>query len=298
MKSKTDNKMKTNNQNKKSISMPGVPYRTNIPISWCPGCPNHMILESVRRAFINLEKQGMKKENLVTVSGIGCHGKIFDYLDNSSFYGLHGRPIPAAMGIKFGNPNLKVVVFAGDGDTYSEGMEHFIHACRFNPDITFLVHDNQSFSLTTGQPTPTSQKTFKSKSMPLGVVASPLNPLLLALSAGASFVARCNARDLDHTQDIVEKAMKHKGFAYVEIIQDCIIFNTEINNREYLMYKLPDKERSLKEAMDLVQEYDYNGSGKIALGIFYKKERKTLEENWPQLENLKKKGIGWSSVKR
>ncbi|MEK6945799.1 MAG: thiamine pyrophosphate-dependent enzyme [Nanoarchaeota archaeon] len=284
---------------KKDISMKGVPFRTNTKITWCPGCPDHMILESLRRAFVSLEKQGFKKENFVNVSGIGCHGKIFDYLNTSSFYGLHGRPIPAAIGIKFGNPNFKVVVSAGDGDTYSEGMEHFIHACRFNPDITLLVHDNQSFSLTTGQPSPTSQLTFKSKSQPLGVVSSPINPLMIALSAGASFVARCNARDLDHTQEIIEKAIKHKGFAYVEIIQDCIIFNVEINNRDYMMYKIPEKDRSLKDAMQLAQEYDYNlGKGKIPLGIFYKKEKKTLEENWPQLQDLKKKGIGWSDLKR
>jgi 2-oxoglutarate ferredoxin oxidoreductase subunit beta len=283
----------------KNISMKGVKFRTNAKITWCPGCPDHMILESLRRAFVSLEKQGVKKENLVTVSGIGCHGKIFDYLNTSGFYGLHGRPVPTAIGIKFGNPNLNVIVSAGDGDTYSEGMEHFIHACRFNPDITLLVHDNQSFSLTTGQPSPTSQLTFKSKSQPLGVVSSPINPLLIALSSGASFVARCNARDLDHTQEIIEKAIKHKGFAYVEIIQDCIIFNAEINSRDYLMYKVSEKDRSLNDAMKIAQEYDYNlGKGKIPLGIFYKQERKTLEENWPLLGELKKQGVGWSGFKR
>ena len=140
-----------------------IPFKTSKVITWCPGCPNHMILESTRNALINLTKKGFKKENFAMTAGVGCHGKIFDYLNTSGLYGLHGRSIPTAIGIKMGNPNLKVLAFAGDGDTYSEGMEHFIHACRFNPDITLIVHDNQSFSLTTGQATPTSQKGFKTK---------------------------------------------------------------------------------------------------------------------------------------
>lgn len=284
---------------KKSVEFPGLPLRTNAPITWCPGCPDFMILEGERRAFLSLIKKGLKKENLVLVAGIGCHGKIFDYMNISGFYGLHGRDIPAAIGIKIGNPNLEVVVNAGDGDTYSEGMEHFIHACRFNPDITLLVHDNQSFSLTTGQATPTSQLGFKTKAEPLGEFNKPLNPIHLALSAGATFVARCNARDLDHTQKIIEEAIQHKGFSFVEIIQDCLVFNPEMNNRDKQMYKLPDKKRDFMEAIRISQEYDYTSKeGKIPLGIFYQTYRKTLHEEWPQLEMLKKKGVGWKGVRR
>lgn len=277
----------------------GVDLRTDKKITWCPGCPDHIILESSRRAILSLIKQGFKRENFAMVAGVGCHGKIFDYLNISGIYGLHGRPIPTATGMKIGNPNLNILVFAGDGDTYSEGMAHFIHACRFNPDITLIVNDNQSFSLTTGQATPTSQLGFKTKAEPLGDFNQPLNPIHLALSAGASFVARCNANDIEHTQKMIEEAVKHKGFSFVEIIQDCIIFNLDANNKETRMYKVSDKNKSLQEALRLSQEFDYNlGKGKIPIGIFYKHHRKTLYEEWPQLKKLRQKKIGWKHLKK
>lgn len=283
----------------KNAEMKGADYRTVEKPTWCPGCPNHMIMESVRRAFRSLVKDGEKKENFCITAGVGCHGKMFDYLNVSGFYGLHGRPVPLATGIKLGNPNLKVVAFAGDGDTYSEGLQHFMHACRTNPNITLIVHDNQAFSLTTGQATATSQTGFKTKAEPLGDQNTPFNPILLALCAGAGFVARCNARDLDHTTKIIKDAINHKGFSYVEVIQDCLIFNLDINNRDFRMYKLNDKKRTLDEALKLAREYNYElGEGKIPLGIFYKDEKLCLEDKWPQLVDLQKKGIGWKGIKR
>lgn len=282
-----------------SKDKPGVELMTNQKITWCPGCPDHIILESARRALLSLMKQGYKRDNFAMTAGIGCHGKIFDYLNVSGVYCLHGRSIPTAMGIKFGNPNLNVMVFAGDGDTYSEGMAHFIHACRFNPNLTLFVHDNQSFSLTTGQATPTSQLGFKTKFEPLGTYNSPLNPIHLALSAGASFVARCNAKDILHTQQIMEQAIKHQGFAFVEIIQDCLVFNLYANDQDRFMYKIPEGDNDLTQAMTLAQEYNYNnGQGKIPIGVFYAKPRPTLDDSWPQLIDLKNKKVGWKGLKK
>jgi len=277
----------------------GAPLRTIQNSSWCPGCPDHMILESSRRAILSLIEQGYKKENFAMTAGVGCHGKIFDYLNISGIYGLHGRAIPTAIGIKLGNPNLNVIAYAGDGDTYSEGMAHFIHACRFNPDITLVVHDNQSFSLTTGQATPTSQLGYKSKAEPLGEFNQPINPIHLALVAGASFVARCNARDIVHTQKILQQAIKHEGFSFVEIIQDCIVFNLEVNNRDDKMYHLLDKNRSMKQALNYAQEFDYNNTeSKIPLGIFYQKHRNSLNEEWPILHKLAKSKKTWRDLKK
>ncbi len=287
----------------KGAEMSGQPLRTKTKISWCPGCPNHMILESVKKAVESLVKQGYKHENFAISTGIGCHGKIFDYLNLSGIYCLHGRAIPVGIGMKLGNPNLNILTFAGDGDCYSEGMEHFIHVCRFNPDMTLIVHDNQSFSLTTGQATPTSQIGFKTKAEPLGEFNKPLNPILLALTAGASFIARCNSRDIDHTSQIIQQAIKHKGFSYIEVIQDCMIFNLEANGKDTRMYKLPEtqnkKNRTFDEAIKIAREYDYNSKeGKIPLGIIYQTEKPSLEDEWPQLVELKKKKIGWKGVKR
>jgi len=261
--------------------------------TWCPGCPNHMILESVKRTIAKLISSGYKQEQFAMTTGIGCHAKIFDYLNISGIYGLHGRVIPTCLGMTLGNPNLKVIGFAGDGDTYSEGIAHFIHAGRFNTDMTLVVHDNQSFSLTTGQATPTSQQGYKSKAEPLGEFNIPLNPIKLALSSGVSFIARCNARDINHTAEILEKAVKHKGFSFVEIIQDCLIFNLDANNKDKLMYKILDN-KDKKKAEQFANEWDYNDkNGKIPLGVIYSEIRPTLTDEWPQLKELKSKKVGW-----
>ena len=263
--------------------------------TWCPGCPNFMILEAVKKAISKLIQEGIKQENFSMVTGIGCHAKIFDYINLSGIYGLHGRVIPTALGIKLGNPNLNVLGFAGDGDTYAEGMEHFIHAGRFNANMTLIVHDNQSFSLTTGQPAPTTQEGYKSKANPLGEFNHPINPIELSLASGTGFIARCNAKDIDHTAEILEKAIKHKGFSFVEIIQDCLIFNSEFDKgRDKLTYKIPDN-NDLQKAHALAHEWDYNNkTGKIPIGVIYQTDRPSLEEKWPQLRGLMKKKIGWN----
>ena len=262
--------------------------------TWCPGCPNNMILDSFKQTisnFIDLKKY--KKEDFAITTDIGCHAKIFDYLTLSGFYSLHGRAIPTGIGIKLGNPNLKVITFAGDGAVYSEGIEHLIHAFKYNADTTLIVHDNQSFSLTTGQPTPTTQQGFISKSEPLGVFDKPINPLKLALALNATFIARTNARDMAHMTKVFTKAINHKGFSFVEVIQDCLIFNLEINNKDNIMYKIKDN-TDKKIAEKLANEYDYNSkNGKIPLGIIYQSKEPTLEDKWPQLRDLMKRKIGW-----
>ena len=273
--------------------------KTNYEITWCPGCPDFMILESAKKAFSDLiEQKFCKHEDISIVTGIGCHAKIFDYLNTSGFYGLHGRVLPTALGVKLGNPNLSVVGFAGDGDTYAEGMEHFIHAGRYNADMTLVVHDNRAFSLTTGQATPTSQQGYKTKAEPLGEFNIPLNPIKLALASGVTFIARCNAKNIEHTAEILKKAIKHKGFSFVEIMQDCLIFNLEINNLDKLMHEVENK-NDMKKAQELADEWNYNTkTGKIPIGILYETHRPTLEEEWPQLQNLLKKKIGWKNLKR
>ncbi len=263
--------------------------------TWCPGCPNFMILESAKKVISKLTSEGRMQEDFVMATGIGCHAKIFDYLNISGIYGLHGRVLPTCMGMKLGNPNLTVIGFAGDGDTYAEGMAHFIHAGRYNADMTLIVHDNQSFSLTTGQATPTSQQGYTNKAKPLGEFNLPLNPIKLALASGTSFVARCNARDITHTTEVLEKAVKHQGFSFVEIIQDCLIFNRESNNKDKLMYKISDNKDKGK-AQGLAEEWDYNNKhGKIPLGVIYQERKNTFEEKWPQLVKLKKKKVGWKN---
>ncbi|MDH3352839.1 MAG: thiamine pyrophosphate-dependent enzyme, partial [Nanoarchaeota archaeon] len=203
------------------------------------------------------------------------------------------RSIPTAVGMKLGNPNLKVLAFAGDGATYAEGISHFVHAFKYNTDMTLVLHDNQSFSLTTGQPTPTSQQGYISKSEPLGVFDKPMNPVKLALAANATFVARTNARDMPHMIETFKKAIAHKGFSFVEVIQDCLIFNKEANGKDKRMYKVKTN-TDKKTAEKLADEFDYNSkTGKIPLGIIYQSKERSLEEKWPQLKKLLNKKVGW-----
>lgn len=267
---------------------------TKEEITWCPGCTNFMILESVKQAIAKLiDSGGYKQKDFAMTADIGCSSKIYDYINISGIYGLHGRSLATGLGIKLGNPNLKVLSFIGDGGNYSEGISHFMHAGRYNADMVLIVHDNQSFSLTTGQTTATSQQGYKNKAEPLGNFNLPLNPIKIALASGIGFIARCNARDIKHTTEVLEKAIKHKGFAFVEMIQDCLIFNKDANNKDELMYKIKDN-KDKKKAEDIADEWGYDSkTGKIALGVIYQNVKPALSDRWPQLAELKKKGVGW-----
>jgi len=260
---------------------------TKNEITWCPGCQNFLILAAAKKAISRIIQSGIKQEEIVMVTGIGCHAKIFDYLNLSGVYGLHGRALPVALGIKLANPKMKVVVFSGDGDSYAEGMEHFVHACRYNADITLIVHDNRAFSLTTGQATPTSQKGYKTKSEPFGSANEPINPIKIALTAGATFVARCNAQDVEHTSEIIEKAINHKGFSFIEIMQNCVTFNSNVSLSSKT-YKIEDNQNNFEKAESFANEWNYSiPAVKIPIGIFYQGIRKTLEENISHFSKLK-----------
>jgi 2-oxoglutarate/2-oxoacid ferredoxin oxidoreductase subunit beta len=269
---------------------------TKSEITWCPGCPNNMILEAVKQTLSHLiEAKKAKQTDFAITTDIGCHAKIFDYMNLSGIYCLHGRAIPTAIGMKLGNPNLKVLTFAGDGAAYAEGISHFIHAFKYNADMTLILHDNQSFSLTTGQPTPTSQQGYESKASPLGTFDKPMNPIKLALAANATFIARTNARDIPHMIKTFTKAISHKGFSFVEVIQDCLIFNLEANDKDKLMYKIKDNSDK-KIAERLADQFDYNSKdGKIPLGVIYQSDEKCLSEKWPQLKKLLNKKSGWQN---
>jgi 2-oxoglutarate/2-oxoacid ferredoxin oxidoreductase subunit beta len=263
--------------------------------TWCPGCPNFMILEATKRTIEEFIKSGKhRQEDFAITTDIGCHGKIFDYLNLSGIYSLHGRALVSGIGIKLGNPNLKVISYAGDGAVYSEGIAHLIHAFKANPDTCLFLHDNQSFSLTTGQPTPTSQQGWKTKSEPLGAPDLPLNPIKLALASNATFIARTNARDIPHMIEVMTKAINHKGFSFVEIMQDCMIFNLGQNNKDPRMYKIEDN-RDKNKALQYAEEFDYNSKeGKIPLGVLYQEDKMSLEDHWPQLKDLMERKVGWA----
>ena len=253
---------------------------TPVANTWCPACPNFLILSSAKKAILELVTEKHAKHNdFVGVTGIGCHGKIYDYINIGGFYGLHGRAIPAATGIVLGNPNLKVIAFAGDGDAYAEGISHFINSARMNPNYALFVHNNKVFALTTGQITPTSEKGYKGKSTPDGNPFPTINPLALALQAGASFVAREYALDIKNLTATMKAAIKHKGFAYVDIIQPCLTFHNFSDYVKDKMYRIKPS-KNLESAIKTASTWDYslNPKAKIPVGIFYKENRPTLGE--------------------
>ena len=270
--------------------------------TWCPGCFNFSILAGVKNALMKEIKTEKDREKFAIVSGIGCHAKIFDYLNLNGLNALHGRVIPICMGMKIGNPNLNVIGFSGDGDAYAEGIEHLIHAARYNSDFKYIIHNNQVFALTVGQPTPTTEVGFKDKTTPLGVKLMPLNPIKLMLSAEASFVARIYA-DVKEIENVLNEALKHNGFAFIEILQPCLIFHPDAKVKEHI-YSLEESKHdksNMQEAMKKADEWDYNGINektKIPVGIFYQKERASFEELYPLLSKLKKEEIGWKEVGR
>lgn len=256
-------------------------FNINIQNTWCPGCGNFGILETFKKAVIDLEKKGTKRENIVFTAGIGCHAKIFDYLNLNSFYGLHGRAVATAEGIKLANPNLKVVIFSGDGDSYNEGISHLIHAAKRNIDITVIIHDNRIFALTTGQFTATSPKGLKGKSTPNGSIEEPFNPLELMLASGATFIARGYSAKTEHLKNLIVRAIEHKGFSFIEVLQPCISLFNNYQFYQKRIYETNEKNLDSKEsAMKKIQEWDYkNGENKkIPIGVIYQIQKPSYDE--------------------
>lgn len=197
-------------------------FQTDQEVRWCPGCGDYSILAQTQRIFPEL---GIPKEKTVFVSGIGCSSRFPYYMDTYGFHGIHGRAAAVASGLKIARPDLSVWVATGDGDGMSIGGNHFIHACRRNVGIKILLFNNQIYGLTKGQFSPTSIEGQITKSTPYGNIDHPFNPLLLAMGAEATFVARTLDRDAKHMQQIIKRAAEHSGTAFVEIYQNCNVFN-------------------------------------------------------------------------
>jgi 2-oxoglutarate ferredoxin oxidoreductase subunit beta len=243
-------------------------------IAWCPGCGDYGILQVLKDTLFEL---GYQPEGVVFVSGIGQAAKTPHYIKGNFFNGLHGRSLPPATGVSLSNPNMKVIVTSGDGDMYGEGGNHFIHTIRRNPDITVFVYNNMIYGLTKGQASPTSQKGMVTPVQTHGVFLEPFNPLAVAISLDASFVARTSIADPEHVKEIMKKAVQHKGFSLVDIFQPCVSFN-KLNTYDWFTehtYKLENHDPS--DRMQALQKALENGE-KMPLGVFYIHEKPTLNE--------------------
>jgi len=213
-----------------------VSFKTDAKPWWCPGCGDFAVLAALQRAATQL---GLRPENVVLVAGIGCSGKIGDYFGSYNIHVLHGRTMPVAQGIKLANRNLTVIAASGDGDGYGIGLNHFIHAVRRNIDLTYIVMDNHIYGLTKGQYSPTSEKKFRTVTSPTGVYEQPIQPLVLALAAGATFVAQGFSSNVNQLTDLIMKAIRHKGFSLVNVLSPCVTFN-KVNTYDFFRANLVD----------------------------------------------------------
>ena len=250
--------------------MTGRQIITNAQNTWCPGCGNFSIQHTLKNVLTEMEREGRSLDEVVLVSGIGCHAKIADYLNINSFYALHGRAIPAATGIKLGNPRLTVICCTGDGDSYAEGLDHLIFAAKRNIDITVIIHNNRVYGLTTGQYTPTSPLGFKGKSTPSGTAEYPLNPLELMLASGATWVARGYTRKMDLLKKLVLEGIAHRGFSFIDVLQICATFFPAADYYTPRVYELSGHDPAdFESACIKAREWDYNSDARIALGTFF-----------------------------
>jgi len=258
-------------------------FNSPVKPTWCPGCGDYGILNAVKRALTELE---LAPHQVLFFSGIGCGSKLPDYINANGFTSIHGRPIPIAQGAKLANHELTVIVVAGDGDTYGIGGNHFVHAVRRNPDITIIAENNQVYGLTKGQYSPTSDRGFITSTTPEGAIETAFNPLALALATGATFIARGFSGDPKHLAGLIVKAIQHKGFALVDVLQPCVIFN-RVNTYDWYrarVYKLDEEEgydlADKTAAWEKAQEW----GERIPLGVIYQVEGlPSYEEQVPAL---------------
>ncbi len=259
--------------------MAAFEFDQKIDIAWCPGCGNF----TIRKALIEaLQELSLSPADVVISSGIGQAAKMPQYVNSNYFNGLHGRGLPVAVAIKAANPELTVIAEGGDGDMYGEGGNHLIHNIRRNPNIVHIVHDNMVYGLTKGQASPTSEQGFETPLQVNGVINEPFNPMPVALSLGATFVARAFSGDIPMMKKILKAAIKHDGYALIDIFHPCVTYN-KINTFKWYKdntynlgddYDPSDFEAALKLAYD---------TERFALGILYHDETKTSFNNRTKL---------------
>ena len=258
-------------------------YKGPVNPDWCPGCGDFGVLNALQRAAAEL---GIMPHEILTVSGIGCSSNLPGYFNAYGMHTLHGRSLAVATGAKLGNHDLHVVVTGGDGDGYGIGGNHFVHTARRNVDLTYIVMNNQIYGLTTGQMSPTSMIDMKTKSTPFGNVETPLNPITMAITVGATFVARGFSGDIKHLTDLMKQAIQHRGFALIDIFSPCVTFNKDNDNPFFKqrVHRLEDEDHDTsdwKAAIEKAMEW----GDTIYTGLFYQvQDSSALGDREPVLD--------------
>jgi len=268
-------------------------YASAVKPTWCPGCGDYGILSAVKAALVQV---GLAAHEVVIVSGIGCGSKLPDYMRVNGILTLHGRPVPVATGIRLANHGLKVITVHGDGDGMGLGMGHFIHAARRNIGLVDLIQNNQIYGLTKGQYSPTSDPGFVTSTSPEGAIETAANPTLLALAAGGTFIARGFAGDAKGLADLIAKALQHKGYALVDVLQPCVTFNRKNTYEWYRerVYNLAETDHDPGDRAAAFQKALEWGE-RIPLGIIYQVQRPAYEE---QVVGLKQGPVAARTLER
>ena len=246
-------------------------YKSQVKPTWCPGCGDFGVLASLYQAMARLE---LDPAHTVVVSGIGCSSRLPFFVQTYGFQTAHGRVLPVATGVKIANPELTVIAVGGDGDGFSIGGNHLAHAVRRNPDITYVVMDNQVYGLTKGQTSPTSPLGFKTKSTPAGSSDAPINPMAWVLASGVGYAARGFSGDPKHVTDLIVDGIQHPGFAFIQVMSPCPTFYNTFDLWRPLVEPLPEDHSPADRMQALAQAFRDDA---VPVGVFYRERRPTLE---------------------
>ena len=253
-----------------AVRLKASDYKSDIKPVWCPGCGDYTVLLTMAKAMAQLQ---LPLENVVVVSGIGCSSRIPAYTNCYGFHGVHGRSLALATGVKVARPELDVIVAGGDGDGFSIGGNHFLHACRRNIDLTYVVMDNRVYGMTKGQASPTTEPDWDSALSPGGTGLRPFHPLVIALASGANFVARAFSGDPNRSTEILVEAIRHPGFSFVEILSPCVTFRPDQRGWGDIVHPalVEPTDDPARAARRIMTDDGYN------LGILYRGDRKPYD---------------------
>lgn len=251
-------------------------YKSALKPIWCAGCGHFAVLNAVAKAFAALQ---LAKHNTVVVSGIGCSSRLPAYIDSYGFHGVHGRALPIATGIKVARPELEVIAVGGDGDGLSIGGNHFIHACRRNVNMVYIMMDNEVYGMTKGQASPTSPADWEhSKLTPHGSELEPMNPCSLALASGAGFIARGYSGDPNGLSALIVEAIRFPGFAFIQALSQCITFHPEQKDWKHSVTE--STERTADNPLAAFTRLQHDGG--MEKGIIYRQARPV----WPPVSHI------------
>lgn len=244
-------------------------FKGKVDPDWCPGCGDFGILVGLKQALVEL---GLHPHQVMVISGIGCSSNIPGFINSYGMHTLHGRALAVASGAQLANHDLKIIATGGDGDGYGIGGNHFVHSMRRNIDLTYIVMNNQIYGLTTGQVSPTSTKGMKTKSTPAGSVENPINPITLAIAAGATYVARGYTGQVKHLVELIKGGIQHRGFSLIDALSPCVTFNLE-NTHEFFKHRTKKLEDMGHDPSNFAaaMERGYEWGDEIPIGLFWKR---------------------------